>query len=132
MLHSTVFKDFISIGVTDRIYKIARQMDKQWAKNGMDGHDMATFLNRVLKGSILEEVKMDPESGEFFCYFKLENEREVTLSDVHKMRSWLAKANENIASAYMEHIKDSLQAPQIEFTSEAQHVKDFVYIRIPS
>jgi len=131
MLHATVFKEFISIGVTPMVYKIARQMVPRYANNGMDGHEMADFLQNVLSQPTLDAVTMDPESGEFFCYFKLEEPRKVTKKDVHKLRTWLHDVQEEITLAYMKSIEESLAKarPEVEFTNEAEHVKDFVLIR---
>lgn len=131
MLHATVFKDFISIRVSSQVYKMARQMVPRYAKNGMDGHDMQDFLENVLSGSTLSSVDMDPESGEFFCYIKLGEPRKVTKNDVHKTRMWLSTAQDDITRAYMEYISESLSKskPEMEFTNEAEDLKDFVLIR---
>ena len=131
MLHATVFKDFISIGVTNMVYKIARQMVPKYANDGMDGHEMADFLQNTLSQSTLDAVDMDPESGEFFCYFKLEEPRKVTRNDVHKLRTWLNSAQGDITLAYMKSIEESLAKaqPEVEFTKEAEDVKDFVLIK---
>ena len=131
MLHATVFKEFISIGVTNQVYKIARQMVPKYANDGMDGHDMGDFLQNVLSQSTLDAVTMDPESGEFFCYFKLEDERNVTRNDVHKLRTCLNNAQGDITLAYMKSIEESLAKaqPEVEFTKEAEDLKDFVWIK---
>ena len=136
MLHAQVFKEFISIGVTNRVYKIARQMVPKYANYGMGGHEMADFLEDVLSQSTLDAVTMDPESGEFFCYFKLEEPRKVTRNDVHKLRTWLNNVQGDITLAYMKFIEESQRflieesiskaQPEVEFTEEAEDVKDFV------
>ena len=132
MLHAQVFKEFISIGVTNRVYKIARQMVPKYANYGMGGHEMADFLEDVLSQSTLDAVTMDPESGEFFCYFKLEEPRKVTRNDVHKLRTWLNNAQGDITLAYMKSIEESLAKaqPEVEFTKEAEGVKDFVNFKM--
>jgi len=131
MFHAIVFKDFISIGVTNQVYKIARQMVPKYAKNGMDGHDMGDFLQNVLSLSTVDAVTMDPESGEFFCYLKLEEPRKVTKNDVHKLRMWLSNAQDDITHVYMKFIEESITKarPEVEFTKEAEDVKDFVLIK---
>ena len=139
MLHATVFKDFISIGVTNMVYKIARQMVPKYANDGMDGHEMADFLRNTLSQTTLDAVDMDPESGEFFCYFKLEEPRKVTRNDVHKLRTWLNNVQGDITLAYMKFIEESQRflieeslakaQPEVEFTKEAEDVKDFVLIK---
>jgi len=132
MLHAQVFKEFISIGVTNRVYKIARQMVPKYANYGMGGHEMADFLEDVLSQSTLDAVTMDPESGEFFCYFKLEEPSKVTRNDVHKLRTWLNSAQGDITLAYMKSIEESLAKaqPEVEFTKEAEGVKDFVNFKM--
>ncbi len=131
MLHATVFKDFISIGVTNQVYQIARRMVPRYANDGMDGHEMADFLQNVLSLSTVDAVTMDPESGEFFCYLKLEEPRKVIKNDVHKLRMWLSNAQDDITLAYMKFIEESLTKarPEVEFTKEAEDLKDFVLIR---
>ena len=131
MFHAIVFKDFISIGVTNQVYKIARQMVPKYAKNGMDGHDMGDFLQNFLSLSTVDAVTMDPESGEFFCYLKLGEPLKVTKNDVHKLRMWLSNAQDDITLAYMKFIEESLTKarPEVEFTKEAEDLKDFVLIK---
>lgn len=131
MFHAIVFKNFISIGVTNQVYKIARQMVPKYAKNGMDGHDMGDFLQNVLSLSTVDAVTMDPESGEFFCYLKLEEPRKVTKNDVHKLRMWLSNAQDDITRVYMNFIEESItqSRPEVEFTKEAEDLKDFVLIK---
>ena len=132
MFHAIVFKDFISIRVTNQVYKIDRQMVPKYAKNGMDGYFyMEDFLQNVLSLSTVDAVTMDPESGEFFCYLKLEEPRKVTKNDVHKLRMWLSNAQDDITLAYMKFIEESLTKarPEVEFTKEAEDVKDFVLIK---
>ena len=131
MFHAIVFKNFISIGVTNQVYKIARQMVPKYAKNGMDGHDMGDFLQNVLSLSTVDAVTMDPESGEFFCYLKLEEPRKVIKNDVHKLRMWLSNAQDDITRVYMNFIEESItqSRPEVEFTKEAEDLKDFVLIK---
>ena len=94
MLHAQVFKEFISIGVTTRVYKIGRQMNPKYGKDGMNGYDMQDFLESIVSDSLLDQVQMDPESGGFYCYFNLEKDREITRNDIHKLRMWMPSGME--------------------------------------
>jgi len=131
MLHAQVFKEFISIGVTNRVYKIGRQMNPKYGKDGMHGYDMQDFLESIVSDSLLDQVQMDPESGGFYCYFNLEKDREITRNDIHKLRMWMNAVQGDIMLAYTNFITKSLQdeTPEVEFTREAQHVNDMVQIK---
>ncbi len=131
MIHATVFEDFISICVTNRVYKIGRQMNPKYGKDGMDGHDMRDFLESIVSDSLLDQVRMDPESGGFYCYFNLEKEREINRDDIYKLRIWMNAVQGDIMLAYTNFITKSLQKeiPEVEFTDEAQHLNDIVRIK---
>jgi hypothetical protein len=132
MIQATVFEDFISICVTNLVYKIGRQMNPKYGKDGMDGHDMRDFLESIVSDSLLDQVRMDPESGGFYCYFNLEKDREITRNDIHKLRIWMNAVQGDIMLAYTNFITSSLQneTPEVEFTKEAEHLKDFVNFKM--
>lgn len=132
MIQATVFEDFISICVTNLVYKIGRQMNPKYGKDGMDGHDMRDFLESIVSDSLLDQVRMDPESGGFYCYFNLEKDRDITRNDIHKLRIWMNAVQGDIMLAYTNFITSSLQneTPEVEFTEEAEHLKDFVNFKM--
>lgn len=127
LFHATVFEDFICIDVFDRMYGIAKQIsgNKKWRENGMSGYDMRDFLENTLSDTLLDQVRMDPESGGFYCYIKPENKGELNLNDVHKTRKWMLAASSEIAMAHMRYIEslynDDRDVPfNMEWTSEAK------------
>ena len=132
MLHATVFESFISIGVSEGVYQIAKITNKEYRNKGMDGHNMEDFLKNTLSQSTLDAVSMDPESGGFYCSLKLEEPGKVTKNDVRKLRTWLNRAQGDIVLAYMNFLNESLSKvqPEVEFTSEAEHLKDLVNFKM--
>lgn len=128
MINATVFDTFISIGVEDRVYSIAKSMYPEWRKNGMDGHDMEDFMKRILSDTLLDQVRMDPESGGFYCYLNLVNGKgaEVVKEDIKNLRKWIHAVEAEISMKYLRHIEDSLKRKEdlVEFTRETEHLKD--------
>jgi hypothetical protein len=105
---TTVFDSFISIGVTGRVYEIAKQISNnpRWNEHGMTGYDIEEFLTNTLSDTLLDQVDMDPESGEFCCYFKLEKDRNPHVNEMNKVRQWMLAAAREIRDAHLKYIND--------------------------
>lgn len=131
MFTATIFKEFISItdqiGVIDVAQTISDNSD--WKKYGMDGHDVGEFLQGVLSKELLDQVELDPESGAFFCYYKLETPEQVKYEDVRKAREWMDKATKHILDTFYVHIR-KIQAknkPNLSYTEEAE---DSLFVKL--
>lgn len=131
MFTATIFKEFISItdqiGVIDVAQTISDKPD--WKKYGMDGHDVGEFLQGVLPKELLDQVELDPESGAFFCYYKLETPEQVKYDDVRKAREWMDKATKHILDVFRDHARkiQEKNKPQLNYTEEAE---DSLFVKI--
>lgn len=87
---------FISIGVSDEFYKLAKMTNMEWAQEGMSGYDIDEFLHASLTSETMGEINTDPESGGWYGYYEPEVKGHVTESDLVKAKDWAVTAAKDI------------------------------------
>jgi hypothetical protein len=124
MLRATIFEDFISITVTDQVYGMAKKIFPH--RNFESGYDMEDFLHDLLPDHLLNQVRMDPESGAFYATFKLNNPDKIEEVDIHNVKLWMNAVQGEISLRYITTIQDRLSkiTPELDYASE-----DFVTIK---
>jgi hypothetical protein len=127
MFKATVFDSFISISVSQQVYNMAKEIFPD--RKTESGYDMENFLRMVLPDTLLDQVKMDPESSHFYAYFNLIKEDEVTERDIHNLKLWMNAAQAEISIKYITTIQDRLSkiTPEVEMADD--HV---VLVRVKS
>lgn len=117
MLQATIFQDFISISVTSQVYNIAREIFP--LKKIQSGYDMRDFLKEVLPSDLLNQVKMDPESGEFWATFIPNTPDKVKEVDIRNVKLWMNAVQGEISLRYISTIQDRLGkiTPGVDYAS---------------
>lgn len=87
---------FISIGVTDEVYKLAKMTNHEWASEGMSGYDIDEFIHAAITDKTMGEIETDPEFGGWYGYYKPEVKGQVTESDMVKAKAWAVVAAKEI------------------------------------
>lgn len=117
MLQATIFQDFISICVTDHVYKIAKGIfpDREF----QSGYDIEDFLNEVLPSDLLNQVKMDPESGAFYATFILNTPDKIEEVDIRNVKLWMNAVQGEISLRYIASVQDRLSkiTPEVDYAS---------------
>lgn len=117
MLQATIFEDFISICVTNQVYRIAKGIFPN--REIESGYDMEDFLKEVLPSNLLDQVKMDPESGAFYASFILNTPNKIEEVDIHNVKLWMNAVQGEISLRYISSIQDRLSkiTPEVEYAS---------------
>jgi len=117
MLQATIFEDFISIRVTNQVYRIAKGIFPN--REIESGYDMEDFLKEVLPSNLLDQVKMDPESGAFYASFILNTPNKIEEVDIHNVKLWMNAVQGEISLRYISSIQDRLSkmSPEVEYAS---------------
>jgi len=117
MLQATIFQDFISICVTSRVYDIASEIFPN--REIQSGYDMRDFLTKVLPDNLLNQVKMDPESGGFYATFILNTPDKIEEVDIRNVKLWMNAVQGEISLKYISTIQDRLSkiTPEVDYAS---------------
>ena len=117
MLQATIFQDFISICVTSHVYKIANGIFPN--RKIESGYDMEDFFNEVLPSDLLNQVKMDPESGAFYATFILNTPDKIEEVDIRNVKLWMNAVQGEISLRYIASIQDRLSkiTPEVDYAS---------------
>lgn len=117
MLQATIFEDFISICVTSHVYDIASEIFPN--REIESGYDMEDFFNEVLPSDLLNQVKMDPESGAFYATFILKTPHKIEDEDIRKVKLWMNAVQGEISLRYISSIQDRLSkiTPEVDYAS---------------
>ena len=124
MLQATIFQDFISISVTSQVYDIASEIFPN--REIQSGYDMRDFLTKVLPDHLLNQVKMDPESGAFWATFILNTPGKIEEVDIRNVKLWMNAVQGEISLRYISTVQDRLGkiTPKVDYASN-----QFVYIK---
>jgi len=88
---------FISIGVTDEVYKLAKMTNMEWAQEGMSGYDIDEFLHAALTSETMGEITTDPEFSNWYGYYKSDKSETKDVQDeLAKAKAWSVRAAKDI------------------------------------
>ena len=88
---------FISIGVTDEVYKLAKMTNMEWAQEGMSGYDIDEFLHASLTSETMGEITTDPQFSNWYGYYKSDkSETKDVQAELAKAKAWAVAAAKDI------------------------------------
>lgn len=88
---------FISIGVTDEVYKLAKMTNMEWAQEGMSGYDIDEFIHASLTSETMGEINTDPEFSNWYGYYKSDkSETKDVQAELAKAKAWAVEAAKDI------------------------------------
>jgi hypothetical protein len=110
MLNINIYKDFISVGAKDEIFKYANAIKPEMGYEVFkSGYDIDDFIKDLVANSsgfedILNNFTFDSEYAMFCMYYKRPKGNDVTDEDIKKCSELVSILNHMIRNEYMNAI----------------------------